>query len=1375
MLPLLQTTSHPRLVASVLKLCREVLPRCPLYHPALPRHAIFRVLLLTGDSLSAHRQRSRANREREQRSRRALGQRARGAGGEKRSAQRTRDAEATDEASAENQFRFTRVGEGLCFDAAALIEELHLAHADTFYAGDKELSSAPTLAIARHKASPLCDEAAGADGFGEQSLGLHSAGASRAVLGPTDPTHELADVEAARATQCAEESGARLAPAVGGYPAAYGGVGGIAAGQAPALNSAGLLCAGAGDGLPTWASAGGSLGPPVASDGGLGLLEGGGAASGAGAGEMPGSAAAAALRPPGLGSLEPARPSFRSSLRRRRTTSKQEHTFDQASSLQMLLPPSLVKLVRKRGAAALCRVFNAKLHASSDALWSADMRRTLMRQLRRNLAPLLGWVKHRALARRRLHPAAPLTAMEDPRGGHGLSGLPALSGTGRLPSAWDCGAVQASPLGLPPVTGGAQLAYPSVLHTPAPRRVRFPQLDDEPRVAGVYLRVYVGGAPLPCASKRFLRSLLRGLHEEVAALSAAHLTLVEGTVDAAARLAGVEVKGAATVRARAGAAARAGGADVGKQGPGMDGGAGSALHRDGGVAISEVGATVDPSLLLAKKQGPGDSDGGDDEDGVGTGPGGKRGPRGGSSGGGRPGGGESAWDLARSYLGESDLSDDDEAAVAAAGGRRILSPTALYRRHHLRCLVTLQALARFLEDSPGAPMPLHVFGALAVLMGLPQGRYPAVAAQGIDTAGGFAVDESGRVDASGANVGGGAVASPLPSSFGLGGGASGAVPAARGSIASGMSEGKQSEGGASGDSADDSGSSSDDETAHKGQVGAASKPNAAKLRLSLDTTYSIDNLPPLPAPLLLLLPPAAVFDLDDDPFRDAFIDATRAASSRAGEETGGGGKQGPPGAPSRGSRGGKGKRGSARVRFAGAPDDGAAAAASGGAAGGDLGPLTAADSAVYAPLREQRQAERVRGLAQSAELQGESLLTAAIACLKSAICPAVQRVASREAVEDAADGGSLGALLGLIGWCVPLESAACREILRKAGADENVPPIAETADHGPILPSSASPAALSRPERARLWLMEPVLSKGLDVVRLACGSDAGVQLFLRAPHLAAPLLRCARAHWDEFDAAARARREQAALQGAGRRDVGGGAGGQGEEEDAVGGRHAAGARGGQQVVVLAGGIGGQGMWVPDDFLTAQSAMRLVAPALRCLKGLCEVYCLKRALLDMGVVVHLVQTAVAGPNALGQFPLAGEDPDEVPSPEALGSMGGTGREAEGRGAASGAGGRRSTAAPTRRRKWALLEDDSAAMLADAGEELSIVQAVAMGMKRAFAGAKQGRGGEGGEGGGAAGREGGEEEDEGFDTHSSRRTGRMAEQASEVKEEDGWSEI
>jgi len=339
-----------------------------------------------------------------------------------------RDAEAADEAAAENSFRFVRVGEGLCYDAAVLLEELHLAHADAFYAGERELAAAPVLAIARHKHTPLGEEASDLDG--DVEMGLLGMQTSRLELGPVDPTHESADLEAARATVSAEESRARLVPAIGGYPSAYGGVGGIAAGQAPALNSAGLLCAGAGDGTPSWAGTGRQ-----------GLVAGGmGPLSGAGTVGSDTLSAASGGGPMAAG-LGDARPSFRSQLRRRRTTTKQQQTFDQASSLQLLLPPSLVKLVRKRGAAALCRVFNAKLHASSDALWSADMKRTLMRQLRRNLASLLGWVKHHSLARRRLHPAAPLTALGDPMDGHGLEGLPALSGTGRLPSAWDCGAV----------------------------------------------------------------------------------------------------------------------------------------------------------------------------------------------------------------------------------------------------------------------------------------------------------------------------------------------------------------------------------------------------------------------------------------------------------------------------------------------------------------------------------------------------------------------------------------------------------------------------------------------------------------------------------------------------------------------------------------------------------------------------------------------------------------------------------------------------------------------------------------------------------------------------------------------------------------------
>ena len=51
------------------------------------------------------------------------------------------------------------------------------------------------------------------------------------------------------------------------------------------------------------------------------------------------------------------------------------------------------------------------------------------------------------------------------------------------------------------------------------------------------------------------------------------------------------------------------------------------------------------------------------------------------------------------------------------------NPTQLYRRHHVRTLLTLRALRRVLADSPGTKVPSHVFDALAVLLALPLGRY----------------------------------------------------------------------------------------------------------------------------------------------------------------------------------------------------------------------------------------------------------------------------------------------------------------------------------------------------------------------------------------------------------------------------------------------------------------------------------------------------------------------------------------------------------------------------------------------------------------------------------------------------------------------------
>jgi len=472
---------------------------------------------------------------------------------------------------------FPRVGEGLCYDAAILLEELHFYHADSFFDGSREVAKASAYAIARSKHTPLASIVTNRDdsldAIDSSSAAAAYAAMSRLDEGPRDPASCEYGLLAAHASQAAQIANARLAPDFGSYPSAYGGIGGVLASHPPALDQAGLLCAGSSNSssIDPIRSASVSM-PPMSGAGGS-------TASAAGTGALQRSAS----------EKDGSKPSLMQSIRFRNQVSRELRRFDNASSLHMMLPPSLVSLLRKRGAKVFCRVFNSKLHASSDALWSGDMRRTLMRQLRRNLAPLLGWVKHQELARRRLHPAAPLSALPDPRDGTGLAGLPSLSGTGRLPSPWDCGAFQVASSARPITSGGHMLAYPSVQHVPAPRRVRFPQLDDEPRVANVYLRVYVGGAPLPCSSRQFVHALFRGLHEEVAALAAAHLTLVEGTLDAAARLAGVEVKGAATVKARNTTASSSTTLDLLPSKTQYGGGrmiAGSAAHRDGGAAVT---------------------------------------------------------------------------------------------------------------------------------------------------------------------------------------------------------------------------------------------------------------------------------------------------------------------------------------------------------------------------------------------------------------------------------------------------------------------------------------------------------------------------------------------------------------------------------------------------------------------------------------------------------------------------------------------------------------------------------------------------------------------------------------------------------------------
>ncbi|KAA0160728.1 hypothetical protein FNF28_05364 [Cafeteria roenbergensis] len=782
-MPLLLASRHPRLVSAVVDCMHEVLPRITLYHPALPLHGVFRALLLTADTAATDRMRGRAERGRDARSRAALGKRGRRLD-TKAAAEREADAGAAQDAkTAAGKEYPVRVGEGLSVEAAELLEAMHMAAADARRFGRRDAASGP----ASVKAGAMTQRSTAAE------------------------AQRRADDRAVAVA--AQAAGARVGGAgVGGFALmpgrAVGGrdVGGRV-GMSPGSGAGGFVSGAAGGGAGTAIPGAipGAIPEPLS-------LE-------------PASADPAAL----AASDSATSPGTRASPSARRSVSAMVDRAGVArSSLTGLLPPSMIALLMRRGARAFAAVFNADDHASADALWTASMRNTLLRQLRRQMAPLL---------------------------------------------------------------------------------------DDEPRVADVYLRVYVGGAALPGDPKAFVEALSGALHHEAAALAAAHLMLTEGTLSAAAAAAGVALGGAATL-----ARTESGGA----RDDGDDGALASGSLGGGRLAARVV---VDETLLLpgsgAAAAGAVSGPGGAEERGAagstdgtkrrpGSGGGWQGGEAAGASGAaGGPGDGqlklspgmrrgvaaalrrweaeqeeamiglsrlEAGEDPGRVFLERADLSSDededdhdDDAASGTAGPdadrkeredrtvrrvRRIFTPTQLYRRHHLRCLVTLRALQRFLSQSPGTRLPTDVFSALAVVLSLPQGRYPVVAAQGVALQGGLQVSLDGGV-ATRAD----AIARPDDDDEDEDDDGDESASAATGTAAA------ASAAAASRGAVTKAGSGS-------GRRGRG-EPASESIRLSMEATYVIENLPPTPAPLLLLLPPAEAHDADDDPLRDSLFGVTR--------------------------------------------------------------------------------------------------------------------------------------------------------------------------------------------------------------------------------------------------------------------------------------------------------------------------------------------------------------------------------------------------------------------------------------------------------------------------------------------------------------------
>jgi hypothetical protein len=1021
-LPLLQAASHPRLVASVLRVMREVLCRVPMYHSALHRHALFQALLLTSDVLGRARRRGRAAAGRAAKTRQALGKRQKRTD-TKQSAQAEKDAR--EEPAPTGEPKPMRVGEGLCLDAAILLAELHLSGGDAARFERLDRKHIPTGR--RYEA---------------------------------DPSRQQGQLHSHLAMLSAESAGSRVEEDLGG-------VGG-------ALTAVAIHDDDDEDSVLPAASA---------------------------------SASSVGVR-----------------SARRATTTLDDHLSDSSSALRLLLPPSMVSLLRKRGAAAFAAVFNAEDHASADALWTREMRHTLLRQLRRQLAPLIAWVNGHPLARRILHPQAK------------HSPFAPSAFVSKPPPVHSFKAVQSS--AHPPVpafSGGCTLAYPPTEFVPDPRQVRYPQLDDEPRVGGVYLRVYVGGTRAPTAPGRFIRLLVARLHEEVAALAAAHLMLTEGTLSAAASAAGVKVEGSdAIARVSSGGMHDAlddvAASMVPRKAWDVDA---SLLPASSSAASASAAAPGSPSRRLARAAIDSLRKWETEQEAALIGVSRL----------------EAGMDPGKVFLESEDLSSDEDQDATGqeeqeesktAPSKRVLTPTQLYRRHHLRCQITLQAIQRFLADSPGTKLPTDTFGALAVLASLPQGRYPVLAAQGLAAEGGLSVRLSGEVD----------LTTPLQDRV------SADVRAEQSSIAFAEAP---------------------------GVVDPMAEEVTSGVRVSLDSTYVIENLPPTPSPLLLLLPPAEAHDADDDPMRDELFGLTKDDGRRV-----------------------RGFRVSSQPK-----DPFSKTSAS----------LSTADSAVYHPLRFQRQAERVRDVVCQRGASSRCLVSLALEVIRDAIVPPGQTAPIPSTVTQACQGGALGAALSLIAWCVPLLPSGAAEVLAACGQLESKVPTRDTADAGVVLRSAIAPSAMSPAERTRLWLIEPVLGLALHVIATAARTDEGASLFVARPQLIPAVLRCVRVPWDAFESVSRRARGAAAAASASTAD-----------DDSSGPVNG---------IVLAGGVGGSGQWVASEFMAAQACMRLAKPALECVQALASVFPCRRALVDSGAVVFLLQTMLGGPDAAGNFPVAGK--------------------------------------------------------------------------------------------------------------------------------------
>ena len=185
-----------------------------------------------------------------------------------------------------------------------------------------------------------------------------------------------------------------------------------------------------------------------------------------------------------------------------------------SSALAPFLPPALIRVLQDSGPEAFARIFNAKQYSAPTCIWSSSMRQRLLGSLEGQVERLCAWVGRGEAdaASLALHPCATID-----------SHTRALAAAGGLKSIAQMHGLSQPFSAIATCSASVLLCVPPVLHTPAPAAVAYPELDSEPRVGGVYLRVYVEGQDLPQKdAATFMPALVASLHREVAALLAAH-------------------------------------------------------------------------------------------------------------------------------------------------------------------------------------------------------------------------------------------------------------------------------------------------------------------------------------------------------------------------------------------------------------------------------------------------------------------------------------------------------------------------------------------------------------------------------------------------------------------------------------------------------------------------------------------------------------------------------------------------------------------------------------------------------------------------------------------------------------------------------------